>query len=207
MMVFMTIVLLGVGIGLAIVGYHLIRFPHEGLKNIISYHALGEIEGSLPDLERVIVVADRIEDPEHELRDAVRANFAKGVRYLFLVSKSTAQAELQGYYKIFRALAEIVTKNPVTNLVDIQELPYDWPNFPYVFYETKSKGASQPNFVAFRGSQRREGIADFYSPVESGAAYILARAVLSDSPHPITVTSDQFEEAGNVLSFPEDRAS
>jgi hypothetical protein len=200
-----ALALIAAAVGIVLIGYRLLKFPHEGLPNLFSYHKLGSIEGNLPDLQRVIVVAHSIEDPQNELREAVKKNFSKGIRYLFLVSKSTAQDELQGYYKIFRTLAEIVTKSG-PNLVDIQELPYDWPSFPYVLYETRPADSSEPNFLVFRGSQKKEGIADYYSPVDSGPAYIIARAVLSDSPHPITVRSDQFEQASNVLSFPEQPA-
>lgn len=209
MNIFMWIFCGGVAVALAAIGYRLLRFPEEGLKTVFSYRTLGQIEGSLPDLERVIVVAHRVEEPTHELREAVKLNFRRGLKYLFLVSQSTAEEELLGYYKIFRALAEIETKKSATDLVDIQELPYDWPNFPYVFYETRARGTAEPSFVAFRGNQKQEGIANFYSPVEGPNAYILARAVLSDSPHPIGVRSEQFEEAAKVLPFPEehDRAT
>jgi len=196
-------------VGLAIVGYRLLRFPAIGL-NRLSDHDLGRLEGSLTDLRRVIVIAHEIEDPEHELRAAVQENFRRGVKYLFLISKSTARNELKGYYRIFKTLAEIVIEkhdlqHDPNVLVEIQGLPYDWPDYPYVFYEAEVNGSGS-TFIAFRGSQAKEGIADFYSPVPARYAHTIARAVLSEAPHPIEITADQFTDNSNVVSISSGRS-
>ena len=104
------LVLAGVAVGIGVVAYSVLRLPRNGLVGPFDVRVLGRIEGSLPDLKRVIVIADQIEDPEDELRRAVKHNFQKGVHYLFLISKSRAPQELDRYVKIFMTLAEIITK-------------------------------------------------------------------------------------------------
>lgn len=189
--------------GISVAGYYLLRFPERGLPGRLNVRDLGRIEGALPALQRVIVIADQVEDPADELRKAVKKNLANGVHYLFLISKSRGQMELDGYYRIFETLASIVKRHQQADgagTVDIQELPYDWPDYPYVFYETKDQAGSL-SFVAFRGNERKEGIAEFYSPVDARYAYTIARAVLSEAPQQIQVTADQFPDGSNVVGI------
>src|ERR1700688_1022405 len=202
-----TLILLGViALGLLAVAYRLLRYPYKGLSSVFDTHALGRLERSLPFLKRVIVIATKVEDPQNELRKAVKANFNRGVRYLFLISKSTARDALNGYYQIFQTLARIEGKSAEANhLVDIQELPYDWLDYPYVFYELREPDTNESSFVAFRGNQQLEGIADLYSPVTPRYAHTIASAVLSGAPQPIAVRSDQFKEAGKLLAFSQER--
>ena len=143
------------------------------------------------------MIADQIEDPEDELRRAVKHNFQKGVHYLFLISKSRAPQELDRYVKIFMTLAEIITKK--NDLVEIRQLPYDWPDYPYVFYETLSTSAPRATFIAFRGNQRREGIADEYFGVPPHFAHTIAVSVLSGAPEKIVVEAEDFETPTNVV--------
>jgi hypothetical protein len=194
-----------VAVGISVAGYYLLYFPERGLPGRLSVHDIGRIEGTLPGLLRVIVIADQVEDPTNELRKAVEKNLANGVHYLFLVSKSRGQTELDGYYLIFKTIKVIITKRlqrtDGIGTVDIQELPYDWPDYPYVFYETEDQAGSI-SFVAFRGNQPKEGIAEFYSQVDAHYAYTIARAVLSEAPQPIQVTADQFADGSNVVPYP-----
>jgi hypothetical protein len=155
-------------IGICFADYYLLRFPERVLPGRLSVHDLGRIESTIANLSRVIVIADRVEPPVDELRRAVEKNLANGVDYLFLISKSRGQKELDGYYGIFKTLCSVVTSRcqKVDNVgtVDIQELPYDWQDYPYVFYESKDPAGSI-SYVAVRGNQAKEGIAEFYAVV------------------------------------------
>jgi hypothetical protein len=153
-----------------------------------TVESLAHLEAEIQDLRRVVVICDHVEPPEHRLAGAVEANFGRGVKYLFLVSQSRAKHELNGYFKIFQALAEIhlarsSTDSKLNDLVEIQQLPYDWDDFPYVFYQTEQTSGLRT--VAFRGDQLREGIAENYSRVDPRYAHTIARSVLADSPRPI----------------------
>ena len=185
----------------AVVSYILIRYPHLALRNVLNVNALGQLEGSLTDLQQVLVVADHVEDPRDELRRAVERNLKRGVKYQFLVSQSKAQQELKGYYRIFEVLAQIVSSRSVQagDLVTIQQLPYDWVEVPYVFYQVQDRSLpSGIRYIAIRGNQRREGIADFYTFVESDYAHMVARGILSDGPSPINVQKEQFRDSNVV---------
>lgn len=191
-------------IGICFAGYYLLYFPERGLPGRLSVHDLGRIESTVPNLSRVIVIADHVEDPVDELRRAVEKNLANGVDYLFLISKSKGQKELDGYYRIFATLPSIVTtrcqKADEVGKVDIQELPYDWQDYPYVFYESKDSAGST-SFGAVRGNEPREGIAEFYSVVDARYAYTIGRAVLSEAPRAIQVTADQFPDSSQLYPY------
>lgn len=190
----------------ATTGYFLIRYPARGLPNIVTVKSLGDIEGNLKQLKRVIVVADHVEAPDDALRHAVEKNFARGVQYYFLVSKSKANAELGGYYKIFEALAVIVSnrsaqKIKAEDLVKIQRLSYDWEDVPHILYETAD--IREAKYFLARGNQSREGIADFYSFERSDQTRIFARAILSDAPSGIALENVRFEDGsgGKIFQF------
>lgn len=197
----MLLHILGIAL-LSIVGvgaYQLLKHPYKGLQRLLTVNDLGRLEGTLPNLNRVIVIADHVEDPQDELRDAVKANFQRGVQYLFLVSKSKAPKEVRGFFRIFEVLAGVITDNlgdhalRADQLVKIQSLPYDWPTFPYIFYELDTK--SESRFLAIRGNQLKEGIAEFYTPVEPAYAHMIAAAVLSGAPEPIPTDESKFKQS------------
>jgi len=72
---------------------------------------------------------------------------------------------------------------PVKDLVEIKRLPYDWPDYPYIFYQCwTDESPEKKTTVAFRGNQQREGIADSYEPVPARSAASIARAVLGGAP-------------------------
>lgn len=97
----------------------------------VTLDQLGSLEGSVPNLVRVMVVADRIEKPEGSLGQAVEDNFAKNVKYLFLISSSTAATEKNKYFKVFEAYQRI--QNPREQLLDIKALPFEWDDYPIIF--------------------------------------------------------------------------
>lgn len=66
------LLLAAVAVAIAVVCYQILHLPKHGLRGPFGVSVLGRIEGSLPGLRRVIVVADRIEDPQDELRKAVQ---------------------------------------------------------------------------------------------------------------------------------------
>jgi hypothetical protein len=168
--------------------------------------ALGLVEGNLDSLSQVIVVADHVEAPSDELQRAVEKNFSRGVQYQFLVSQSKAEEALVGYYRIFETLATIVSERSgkivnARNLVTIQQLPYDWVEIPYVFYRiSPSDRLDDVRYVAVRGNQRREGIAEFYTYLDPEYAHMIARAILSDAPSPIIVKREEFK-GNNVVNL------
>jgi hypothetical protein len=178
------------------------KVPHP-----ISDHQLGEIEAALPGLTEVVIVADHIEDPQNALRKAVKANFQRDVHYLFLVSKRNAATEVTGYFGVFEAIAQaIITLGGksirVSDLVTIQQLEYDWLDYPYVFYRM-----SNSTTIAYRGNQVMEGIADKYVSLEPRLAHTIAQAVLNTAPSPIdrrlpVVTAEEFKEPGGLVEGP-----
>jgi hypothetical protein len=181
--------------GVGAVVFRLLSKPHLGLATVLTVHELGKLEASLPSLVSVTVIAHKVEAPENELRKAVEKNLKNGVSYRFLVSKNTASDELQGYYRIFEVLASIAKK---TQLVQIQSLPYNWVEVPYIFYEVRDGGSTESRYIAVRGTQALEGITDYYTKVEPGYAQMIAGAVLSDAPYPITIQEEQLARS-NVI--------
>lgn len=204
----MLIHLLGLSL-LACVGtaaYFLLRYPHRGLPSVIDVNELGRIEGGLDGLREVIVLADHIEPPTDDLRKAVERNFERGVKYSFVVSQSRAEQEVDSYYRIFEALAEIVSRRSgakvgARDLVSIQQLPYDWIDEPHVFYKIPDRRRpGEMRYIAVQGNQRSEGIADYYRVVEPARAHMIARGIMSDAPGSITVSRAEVAES-NVLEF------
>lgn len=209
-------------VAIPFLAYRLLKYPplkematkkSPSLPDRITVHGLGRLEGGFRDLVRVIVICDQVERPEEELGRAVEANFERRVKYLFLISQSRAEAERQQYYRIFETLAQIViyrtrSRIRLADLVEIQQLPYDWNDYPYVFYQIRdeSKG-SHIKTVAYRGDQRLEGIANNYSRVDPVYAHTIARSVLSEAPGPVVETiqidPEQFiTEQPAVIPFP-----
>jgi hypothetical protein len=178
------------------------------LPNGIPIERIGIIEGNLTNLKRVIVIADRIERPESKLIDAVERNFERGVEYLFLVSSGKGQDQLDSYYQIFRTIANIVMKRKQSSargdfarLCTIKELPYNWDNYPYIFYQVQLSNENLMKTLAFRGDQLHEGIADHYGRVEPAYAHTILSAVLADAPKGLDISSiarDQFESSSKI---------
>lgn len=164
----------------------------------LSLEQLGILEGSVPNLVRVMVVADRIEKPEGSLGQAVEGNFAKKVEYLFLVSGSTAANEKEGYYKIFEAYQQI--KSPGNKLVDIKALPFEWDDYPIIFYQCK--GEDNSAVIAFRGSGVKEGITTYYERVPSEYAHTIAKSLLADAPKDVDIKEipgrNEFDMGNNI---------
>jgi hypothetical protein len=152
-----------------------------------------EFEANLPKLKQVIVVSDVVDEPADGLRRAVMSNFARGVRYSFLISNSKADQELNGYIRIFRAIATIairdfkLRKRP-EELALILALPDDWNNPPFVFYRTEEEVPSpeglktQHRTIAFRGDKTNVGIADRYEALDPVVGDALATALNSGAP-------------------------
>lgn len=162
----------------------------------ITAHELGEIEASLENLVRVVVAAHRVEAPENALRAAVERNFARRVKYEFLVSSSTKDSEKDGWINVFIAIAKVILakeKSPYKpkDVVNISRLSHDWRDSPYVFYFMVDS-SNRSSVVAFRGNQRDEGIAEMYQRLPGRLAYSLATALLSDAPTPMHIEEEPF---------------
>lgn len=171
------------------------QFPvSEGEE--IDAHVLGQIEGSLKGLIKVIVAAHRVEEPQNALRVAVKKNLVRNVEYLFLVSKSRSVNERDGWINMFVAIAKVVLAEAGSqlkprDLIHISHLAHEWKDTPYVFYQTETS-SGQMSVVAFRGNQVGEGIAEKYTRLPSHLAYTIANAILSDAPKPMEIVEEPF---------------
>jgi hypothetical protein len=170
------------------------------LPSGIPVSEIGFVERDLVNLQSVTVVADKVERPTTMLQEAVEHNFRRGVKYLFLVSSDHADQQVDGYYRLFEALAQIVLnkqgvgiKQDVRALVDIQQLPYDWNDFPYIFYEIKV-ASGHTKTLAFRGDQVHKGIAHHNCRVDPASAHTIARAIFSEAPRSVrqAIEREQF---------------
>lgn len=160
------------------------------IARFIPVSHLGIIERDLKNLRTVIVLADRIEKPSGALEDAVENNFSEKVHYMFLVSQKRAEKEINGYFLIFKALAqkaisEMTEPIEIKSLISIRKLTYDWPDVPYIFYQYE-KNPGEISTIAFRGNQRGEGIADAYEQLKDSHSLAIASALLAAAPEEIT---------------------
>jgi len=177
------------------------------LPNGIAVRDLGAIERDMQNLRRVIVVADKVAKPSSILEEAVEYNFARNVQYTFLVSRDRAQREINGYYAIFKAYAQLVIDQrgygKVEELVQILRLPYNWDDYPYIFY-TVNVPTHGEKTLAFRGDQLHEGIAHHYGRIEPALAHTIARALVSEAPSSLStieVERGHFDAGSNVIEF------
>ncbi len=160
-------------------------------SRFIKADRLGVIERDLVDLVQVVVVAHRVEEPTSNLLRAVKANSLREVpvKYLFLISRSQKSNALSGYYKMFMTIVEIAFAERGDDLnpedyVRIDNLPYDWTDVPYIFYQCVDKNSNVKRTITFRGNQKCEGIADYYKQVS--ASSVMAQAILSGAPEEIS---------------------
>ena len=174
-------------------------------RGILSVHALGRLEGSLPNLKSVVVVAHYVEAPNDELRRAVETNLIRGVKYRFLISKSNAERELHGYIEVFLAIARVVSARvnlpgSTEDLVEIRQLSYDWEDVPYIFYEMGVGGNRQDStWIAYEGTQKRNGIADQYVEVPVRDARRLAKIIQAGAPTPIRIMAAEISEPSKII--------
>ncbi len=174
------------------------------LSNFISLKDIGVFERDLKNLKQVIVVASKVEKPSSTLAEAVEDNFIEGVKYLFLVSKSSAEKELNGYYLIFEALAKIASnkvdrKINVKELVEIKKLEYDWLDFPLIIYQFESgENAKARISIAFKGNQKGEGIADYYERLDPRHSESFINSLLANASNEIRRNLTLIE---NVVPF------
>jgi hypothetical protein len=176
----------------------------------IPVRDIGIIEGELPHLHMVMVIADKVEKPTNELSDAVERNFSRGVKYLFLVSSDRASDEVRGYYTVFEALARIVVSRQengtkkVRDLIEIQQLPYNWDDFPFIFYRLHFPNG-ETKTLAFRGDSMHQGIAKHYGRVDPNYARTIARAIVADAPKNVdglSLDRDIFDVPKEAVDFP-----
>jgi hypothetical protein len=170
-------------------------FPVEEWEEITA-HQLGQIEGNIKRLVRVVVAAHGVEEPTNALRQAVKKNLEQKVEYLFLVSQSRKAFEIDGWVHMFLSIAHVVLKRAgsqleATDLIRISNLSYDWRDTPYVFYQSETADGQLSN-IAFRGNQTDEGIAEKYVRLPAWLAYSMALALLSDAPIPMMVVEQPF---------------
>lgn len=139
------------------------HYVSDGLRHHLSVNELGRLEGSIANLTEVVVIADNIEEPTNELYNAMKENFKKGVRYVFLISKSKYESELNSYYKLLKGIADAIEHNyNVDNLIDLRPINIEWNDYPYVFYRYNDLRSGESKAFAYMGTQLREGIADEY---------------------------------------------
>ncbi|HEY2975317.1 MAG TPA: hypothetical protein VGJ48_22565 [Pyrinomonadaceae bacterium] len=178
------VLLLIAAVGIIFVAWRLLRDPRKLLKDFIPVSELGLYEGSLATLERAVIVAHRIENPEDSLREAVRNNIGRGVHYLFLVSRSKFADEKQLGYQLFAVFVDMVLRDgksgaKVEDFLEIRPLPYDWEDTPYIFYELREEERrGVRRIIALRGNQKREGIAEGYFKVDPPFARTIYRSVI-----------------------------
>ena len=178
--------------GIAAYVFYYTTTHHTQIARFISVKKMGLIERDFPNLKQVIVVADNVEKPSGTLGDAVEDNFREKVKYLFLVSKSRADRELNGYFLMFEALAkkaiaEMDGSIMLRDLVEIRRLSYDWPDVPYIFYQYAIGDSDERLTTAFRGNQKKEGIADAYEHLAAAHSQAIALALLAEAPAEIRV--------------------
>ena len=201
-----------VATGLAIHIVKLLAYrPHRcvtenvDLPEGIPLSDIGVIERDIANLRTVMVVADNVEAPTSTLIEAVNHNFKRKVKYTFLVSHQNA-AEINGYYKVFKAFAEVALREyaelHLSDLIEILRLPYNWDDFPYIFYTIRLPSGEEKT-LAYRGDGLRKGIADHYGRVDPILAHTIANAIVSEAPRPLTIDIDrsQFDVASNVIQF------
>jgi hypothetical protein len=190
--VFLSLALIVASIGALV---YALRDPGRYSK-YISVRKLGIIERDLSKLQRVIVVANQIDRPTGTLLEAVQDNFSEGVHYLFLVSKSQGVTSRNQWFQLFEAIARVVRDIkgldiPVTNLVSIKTLEYEWPSVPHIFYQYESLKDSELTTVCFRGNSTGYGISEFYEIITDSSVEAMLRGLLAGEPNDI--------EIGNVV--------
>lgn len=158
-------------IGIALLVYGFAKFLNapsisafdKSLKRVITVQELGRIEGSISKLREVIIIADNIEEPRHELYDSVLKNFKNGVKYTFIISKDRYEKEKLAYAKVFESIANVIESNyNLNNLFSIHSLNFEWNDYPYVFYRFVDPDLNKQKVFAYMGTQIKEGIADAY---------------------------------------------
>ncbi len=159
---------LGIGVYLSLYAvFFILNRPVPLLNGKLKVHLtvseLGKLEGNIPHLKEVVILADRIEEPTGRLFDAVKKNFNNNVKYTFLISKSKYVIERKNFYPIFEALAKSIDKkrNGNQKLISMKPLQLEWDDYPYIFYRTGDEANSYKTF-AYMGTQNKEGIADDY---------------------------------------------
>lgn len=187
-MLFNILTVVSLSVAISVIIY--ITIYNDRITRFISVNKLGIIERDLQNLKQVVVVAHIVEKPDSALELAVERNFAKGIRYLFLVSGSNAAQELKGYYLIFKALAEIAIAKTNKNinlkaLVEIKKLTFNWPDVPYIFYQCLDESTGEKKIIAYRGNQKGEGIADYYERLSDSQSMAISRALLAEAPSEI----------------------
>jgi len=168
-----------------ITAYYLFQFirvykNNTHFPNFILEKNLGKLEGNIKHLKEVIVVANTIEEPQHKLREAVTANFLKGIKYTFVISDNNYDDEFEKYVLIFEPLAKLSLRKKseagitnLSNILQIQRLNEKWYTFPYIFY--KIQGANNSEIIhAYRGVEIGEGIAKAYELLKPEIAHTIA---------------------------------
>lgn len=157
------------------------------LPSIIDRDQLGQIEGRISDLSDVVVPCDMVERPVGALLDAVEHNMMRNVRYTFLVSQSKYESEKDSYFRIFKAIAEVVAKSiripshQIENLIRIRPLRGEWNNFPFVFYKAKADVHNIEATIVYRGTERQRGICNTYRLVEPDLATTIYKLLVNST--------------------------
>ncbi|WP_375443696.1 hypothetical protein [uncultured Fibrella sp.] len=102
------------------------------LKYITTYNDLGIIESSLKNLKHIVIFTDYVEEPQEGLREAVKNNIQKGIKYTFIVSESNFESERDKYLSFFY---KILPKVEVDANLNIYGFNFEWNPPKCIFYE------------------------------------------------------------------------
>ncbi len=174
--------------------YYVIR-NRDNISKFVSVRKLGVFERDLEGLIQVVVLAHRIEDPVNTFGEAVEDNFEEGVKYLFLVSSSASEEDLENDLLVFKEIAKRASNKSkkeikAGELVQMKKLPYEWHEVPYIFYQFQKEDSLDQDdnryTLAYRGNQKGEGIADFYEKLSASQSHALLTAILHEAPKEIS---------------------
>lgn len=133
-------------------------------------------------LRDVLFLGHQFEVPQAELLGAVVHNIGRGVMYFFFVSPSELELSSHRCDSLFGELERSYrTDGGKAKLYHVTSLGYEWNDYPHLFYCFESDSGSRQEWtIGFRGTQTREGIADYYREIPRRYAHTIARTVLRD---------------------------
>jgi hypothetical protein len=164
-------------------------------RSYLSREEQALVEKNLSKLSRVMVMCDRVDPPGSGFLDAVKDNFANGVRYVFLVSSRATPEQVSRYERIFSnievavsaeaaARAELVFTQPEGDteirkerLFEVHRLHQEWNDYPYICYEFSIDDSDDGDvrYLMYRGCDLGAGIAEEYVRISPETAYSLVK--------------------------------
>jgi hypothetical protein len=153
------------------------------IKESLDLDELANLENSISELSDIIIACHQIEQPKGLLLEAVERNMSRGIRYSFLISRSSFNSEKDSYYQIFLAIAKIVSVKygvrKVEDLIRIKALRTEWKMFPTIFYKTIKDAKDIEATIVYRGTETEKGICTRYNLVDIDVASMLYDLIVS----------------------------